>query len=124
MYCPATRRECAPRVTIQLGGFGLNGLNWSRLVESARQGMEKFLQSFKRPPREPVEVKPGGRFCRLRRDQVMETALVMELKLDHFGIPHVHFRLTFEKPAIGQVEGGMRVLALNSFIETYRQRIA
>ncbi len=74
--------------------------------------------------REPVEVKAGDRFCRRRRDKVLETASVMELRPDPLGIPHVHFRLTFEEPAIGRVEGGKRVLALNSFVEAYHQRLS
>ncbi len=85
--------------------------------------MEKLLQRFMRPRREPVEVKAGDRFCRRRHDKVLETASVMELRSGLIGIPHVHFLLTFEESAIGQVEGGKRVLALDSFVETYHQRI-
>jgi hypothetical protein len=93
-------------------------------VGSAFPGMEKFLQSLLGPKRELVDVKSGDRFCRHRRDKVMELATVTDLRPDPLGIPHVHFKLTFEKPAIGQVEGGKRVLALDSFIEAYRQRVA
>jgi hypothetical protein len=85
---------------------------------------ERSIFSFWAPRREPVEVKAGDRFCRRRRDKVLETASVMELRPDSLGIPHVHFRLTFEEPAIGRVEGGKRVLALNSFVEAYHQRLA
>jgi hypothetical protein len=93
-------------------------------VGSAFPGMEKFLQSLLGPKREPVDVKSGDRFCRRRRDKVMELATVMDLRPDPLGIPHVHFKLTFEKTAIGQVEGGKRVLALDSFVEAYHQRFA
>ena len=86
--------------------------------------MEKFLQNLMRPRRAPVEVKSGDRFCRRRRDKVMELATVMDLRPDSLGIPHVHFKLTFEEPAIGRVEGGKRVLALDSFVEAYHQRLA
>lgn len=85
--------------------------------------MEKFLQSLVRLRHVPVEVKAGDRFCRRRRDNVKETALVTDLRPDPFGIPHVHFRLTFEQTTLGRVEGGKRLLALDSFVETYNQRI-
>lgn len=54
----------------------------------------------------------------------MELVTVMELRPDPLGIPHVHFKLTFEEAAIGRIEGGKRVLALNSFVAAYHQRLA
>jgi len=81
---------------------------------------QRFLQSR----REPVEVRNGDRFCRRRRDKVMELVTVMDMRPDSLGIPHVHFKLTFEEAAIGRVEGGRRVLALNSFVAAYNQRLA
>jgi hypothetical protein len=92
-------------------------------AEGNHKGIEMFLRSFMHSRREPVEVKAGDRFCRRRRDQVLETASVLELRSEPLGIPHVLFDLTFEKPAIGQVEGGKRVLSLDSFIEAYHDRI-
>ncbi|MDE1931126.1 MAG: hypothetical protein KGI43_06155 [Alphaproteobacteria bacterium] len=74
--------------------------------------------------REPVEVRSGDRFCRRRRDKVMELATVTDLRPDSVGITHVHFKLAFEEAAIGRVEGGRRVLALNSFVAAYNERMA
>jgi hypothetical protein len=74
--------------------------------------------------RPPVEVRNGDRFCRRLRDKVMELVTVTDLRPDAVGIPHVHFRLTFEEAAIGRIEGGKRVLALNSFVAAYNQRLA
>ena len=54
----------------------------------------------------------------------MELVTVTDLRPDSSGIPHVHFKLTFEEAAIGRVEGGTRVLALNSFVAAYSQRLA
>ncbi|MDE2165731.1 MAG: hypothetical protein KGJ66_05270 [Alphaproteobacteria bacterium] len=54
----------------------------------------------------------------------MELVTVTDLRPDAVGIPHVHFRLTFEEAAIGRIEGGKRVLALNSFVAAYNQRLA
>jgi hypothetical protein len=69
-------------------------------------------------------VKPGSRFCRRRSDQVTETATVLELRSDRFGIPHVHFTLAFERTAHGAVYEGQRVLALRTFVHSYPVRIA
>jgi hypothetical protein len=68
-------------------------------------------------------VEPGNRFCRRRRDHVTETATVLELRPDPFGIPHVHFRLAFEQPAHGSVYEGLRVLALRTFVDAYPERM-
>ena len=69
-------------------------------------------------------VQPGNRFCRRRRDQVTETATVVSLRPDPFGIPHVHFNLAFEQPSQGSVNGGLRVLALRTFVDAYPERVA
>jgi len=54
----------------------------------------------------------------------MELVTVTDLRPDSVGIPHVHFKLAFEEAAIGRVEGGRRVLALNSFVAAYNERLA
>jgi hypothetical protein len=72
----------------------------------------------------PADIQPGNRFCRRRRDNVTETATVLELRPDPFGIPHVRFTLAFEQPSLGCVNECLRVLALTSFIENYQERIA
>jgi len=70
-----------------------------------------------------ASVEPGNRFCRRRRDRVTETATVLELRPDPFGITHVHFRLAFEQPSHGSVYEGLRVLALRTFVDSYPERI-
>ena len=54
----------------------------------------------------------------------MELVTVTDLRPDSVGIPHAHFKLTFEEAAIGRIEGGKRVLALNPFVAAYHQRLA
>jgi hypothetical protein len=68
-----------------------------------------------------ADIKPGHRYFRTRRGNVMETATVVHLRDDIVGIPHVHFLLTFEEAAIGLIEAGNRVLALPSFVAIYQQ---
>jgi hypothetical protein len=75
------------------------------------------------PRSRDIDVKPGGRYFRRRRDNVTEFATVMELKPDAIGIPHVRFALVFEKPSIGRVEAGLRMLALNAFVAAYCHRV-
>lgn len=82
-----------------------------------------FLNLWARRARD-IDVKPGCRYFRRRRDDVTELATVMDLKPDAFGIPHVRFALVFEKPSIGRVEAGLRMLALNAFVSAYRQRLS
>ncbi len=67
-----------------------------------------------------AEVKPGTRFSRQRRDKVTELATVIDVRDDLFGIPHVRFTLAFEQPSKGRGEESTRVLALQSFLDTYR----
>lgn len=71
-----------------------------------------------------MAVRSGDRFYRRRRDKVLELVTVTDLRPDPLGIPHVHFKLTFEEAAIGRVEAGKRVLALNSFVAAYTERLA
>jgi hypothetical protein len=83
------------------------------------------MSIFKRWAKEETQanVEPGHRFSRRRRDHVTETATVLELRPDPFGIPHVHFRLAFEQPSHGSVYEGMRVLALRTFVDSYPVRV-
>jgi len=53
----------------------------------------------------------------------MELVTVTDLRPDPLGIPHVHFKLTFEESAIGRVEARRRLLALNSFVAAYSERM-
>lgn len=69
-----------------------------------------------------ADIKPGHRYFRTRRGNVMETATVVDLREDIVGIPHVLFSLAFEEAAIGHIDAGNRVLALPSFVATYQQR--
>ena len=75
-----------------------------------------------RPP--AADIQPGHRFCRRRRDHVTETATVVELRADPFGIPHVHFTLAFEQPSQARINEDQRVLALRTFVDAFPERVA
>lgn len=70
-------------------------------------------------------IKAGSCFRRRRPDNVEETATVIGVSSDSFGIPHVRYRLEFMKPSSAtRFVDGPRVLALATFAETYRDRVA
>ena len=73
---------------------------------------------------QPNEVKPGNRYrCQLG-SRLVATATVLDLRSDLVGIPRVQFSITVDGAAARLSEGDTRVLALQSFLDTYRERLA
>ena len=70
------------------------------------------------------DIRPGNRYRRQLGGRLAATATVLYLRSDLLGIPHVHFAIIVEGWAAGRSEGGTRVLALQSFLETYSERVA
>jgi hypothetical protein len=70
------------------------------------------------------EVKPGCRYRRQHAGNLTETVAVLGVRNNASGIPHVRFTVAFERPWAPRLDHGPRVLALGSFTETYRERIA
>lgn len=68
-------------------------------------------------------VRPGSTFQRIHRDQMVETARVLSVGTDAYGIPHVRFQVSFRRPNRNQFDGGARMLALKSFADQYRERV-
>jgi hypothetical protein len=48
---------------------------------------------------------------------------VLELRPDLVGIPHVQFAVTVDGSVARLSEGDTRVLAVQSFLDTYRERL-
>ena len=71
----------------------------------------------------PDEIKTGDRYRRQHRGRIFETATVLDLCNDLLGIPHVRFAVDFEQNGANPVHEGRRILALSSFIDTYRTRV-
>ena len=69
-------------------------------------------------------VRPGSTFRRVHRDKMIETATVLSVAVDSFGIPHVQFQVTFRRPNRNFFDGGARMLALKSFAKHYTERVA
>ena len=61
----------------------------------------------------------------LRTDaHMIETAEVLSVSPDTYGIPHVRFNVSFQRPTRSITHEGQRVLALKSFAERYTERCA
>ncbi|MEE9140716.1 MAG: hypothetical protein V3U18_08075 [Alphaproteobacteria bacterium] len=64
------------------------------------------------------DVKAGSVYRKVHRDNIVETARVVSVGEDCFGIPHVRFKLCYERPNRMFLEDA-RVLALESFAQHY-----
>lgn len=68
-------------------------------------------------------VKPGSTFRRIGRNKTVETARVLAVSADAFGIPHVRFELDLDRPSRSTVSREPRTLALRIFADTYTERV-
>jgi hypothetical protein len=71
----------------------------------------------------PDEVKPGESFRRRHETPLAEIATVLGLREDALGIPHVLFKVDFECSDSNRFEEASRILALDSFLDAYPERI-
>jgi len=80
---------------------------------------------FSRSSRHAAEddIKPGNRYRRQLGGWLPLTATVLDLRPDLQGIPHVHFAIAVGGSCHGRTEGDTRVLALQSFLDTYHERL-
>src|SRR5215469_8519929 len=70
----------------------------------------------------PVDdIRPGNRYRRRLGSCLAATATVLELRSDLVGIPHVQFAIAIDGSVARLSEGDTRVLALQSFLDTYRE---
>src|SRR6516225_5864099 len=74
--------------------------------------------------RQATDIKPGNRYRRQLGRCLAATATVLELRPDLVGIPHVQFAITVDGSVARLSEGDTRVLALQSFLDTYREPLA
>jgi len=72
--------------------------------------------------RVPVnDIRPGNRYRRQLGGCLAATATVLDLRSDLVGIPHVEFAVAVDGSVARLSEGDTRVLALQSFLDTYRE---
>jgi hypothetical protein len=86
-----------------------------------RMSASWFTRSHRR---QAADIRPGNRYRRRLGKCLAATATVLELRPDLVGIPHVQFAVTVDGSSARLSEGDTRVLALQSFLDTYRERLA
>ena len=69
-----------------------------------------------------LDVTPGSVFYRNGVGGLVETARVLSIAKDGYGIPHVRFEVNFRYPSSSCTHDS-RVLALSSFASQYPDRI-
>src|SRR4029077_20285207 len=81
--------------------------------------------SFSRssPRMQASDIRPGNCYRRQLGSRLAATATVLDLLSDLVGIPHVRFAVAVDGSAARLSEGDTRVLALQSFLETYSERV-
>ena len=70
------------------------------------------------------DIRLGSRYRRRLGGCLAATATVLDLRSDLVGIPHVQFAVAVDGSAARLADGDTRVLALQSFIDTYREPLA
>ena len=83
----------------------------------------KIVGWFSREERRSKELAPGAVFRKVRPDNLVETAKVLALTKDGYGIPHVRYDLTFEGPTHLRFGEGERLLSVASFNERFPERV-
>jgi len=69
---------------------------------------------------EALDIQVGGVFRCPHTGPVLETAKVLAVRSDSFGIPHVTYQVRIRR-ANHDVQDGPRMLALKSFIKRYTE---
>ena len=70
------------------------------------------------------DIRAGSVYRLVRRDNTVETATVLAIRDDSFGIPHVRYRVSIGRADNHILEEGPRILSLSCFAEHYLERLA
>ncbi|HEX9808512.1 MAG TPA: hypothetical protein VGC25_02770 [Alphaproteobacteria bacterium] len=82
-----------------------------------------WTKLFKKEP-EREAICAGTVYRRLCRNNTVETATVLAIRDDSFGIPHVRYQLIIGRADNHVFEEGQRVLSLACFAEQYPEQLA
>ena len=93
-------------------------MNW--FSEEAGQALRSML--FRRG-NDADDVQPGSTYQRVHADNLIETAKVLSIAEDPYGIPHVKFLVSFRRPNRNTFDEGNRMLALKTFADRYKERV-
>lgn len=90
------------------------------MLEMLANVIALFGRCFKRGPTK-VAIRTGCVYRRIRANNAIETATVLDIHDDPFGIPHVKYKLTIGRSDRSLFWDCKRVLALQSFVELYNE---
>ncbi len=93
------------------------------MLEMLANVITLFGRCFKRGP-DKVAIRTGGVYRRIRANNAIETATVLGIHDDPFGIPHVKYKVTIGRSDRSLYWDCKRVLALQSFAELYSETSA
>jgi len=71
--------------------------------------------------RKAQDIIEGEAYRRTHPDYVVETARVLAIRQDAFGIPHVRYMVRYERRAQKVLEDGPRILSLAAFASHYHE---
>jgi len=71
-----------------------------------------------------TDIALGAVFRKVRPDNFIETAKVLALTADRFGIPHVRFDVSFESPSHRRQAEGVRMLSVETFTEHFPELVS
>ena len=96
----------------------LRGKTRAQLLDGKRRGS---VSLFMKRGRKVGFVKSGSLFHRTRADNSIETARVIGMRTDAYGIAHVRYEVSIVRRHIAaSYFEGPRTLALEAFADTYR----
>ncbi len=94
-------------------------------AELLTQRSSERLSLFIKRGRRIEFVKSGSLFHRTRDNTSVETARIIGMRTDTFGIAHVRYEVSIARRHIASsYYEGPRTLALAAFTETYRERLS
>ena len=99
-------------------------MNWFPVSWISQDKAQTLAGMFSMRRTDPAEqVQPGFTFRRIHPDHLIETAEVLSVGEDRYGIAHVQYQIRFQRTNRSVFEESQRMLALSSFADRYRERL-
>ncbi len=99
-------------------------MNWFALGRIGQEKAARVAGLFSTRRMDPAEqVQPGVTFRVIHPNHLIETAEVLSVGADRYGIPHVQYQVRFQRSNRSVLEESRRMLALSSFADRYRERM-
>ena len=93
-------------------------------AQSLGGNRRESVSLFMKRGRKVEFVKSGSLFHRTKADNSIETARVIAMRTDAFGIAHVRYEVSIARQhVVASYFEGPRTLALNAFVDKYSERL-